>query len=176
MSVFWAVLALVIVQRLAELVYARRNTRRLLAEGAVEVGAGHYPIIVAVHVGWLAALLLTVPADAPPQGVLLALFLVVQGLRLWVMMSLGRFWTTRVLTVPGAPLVRRGPYRWFRHPNYMVVIAEIALLPLAFGAPDIALVFSVLNGLILTHRVRVENAALSSRAEGFAVDPGAGNA
>lgn len=165
MSIFWAVLALVIVQRLAELVYARRNTRRLLAEGAVEVGAGHYPIIVAVHVGWLAALLLTVPADAPPHGVLLVLFLVVQGLRLWVMVSLGRFWTTRILTVPGAPLVRRGPYRWFRHPNYMVVIAEIALLPLAFGAPDIALVFSVLNGLILTHRVRVENAALAGRAE-----------
>lgn len=166
MSVFSAVLALVVVQRLAELVYARRNTRRLLAEGAVEVGAGHYPIIVAVHVGWLAALLLTVPADAAPNGVLLALFLVVQGLRVWVMASLGRYWTTRVLTAPGAPLVRRGPYRWFRHPNYIVVVAEIALLPLAFGAPDIALVFSVLNGLVLTHRVRVENAALAERQDG----------
>ena len=166
MSVFSAVLALVVVQRLAELVYARRNTRRLLAEGAVEVGAGHYPIIVAVHVGWLAALLLTVPADAAPNGVLLALFLVVQGLRVWVMASLGRYWTTRVLTAPGAPLVRRGPYRWFRHPNYIVVVAEIALLPLAFGAPDIALVFSVLNGLVLTHRVRVVNAALAERQDG----------
>jgi methyltransferase len=162
-SVFWAVLALVVAQRLAELVYARRNTRRLLADGAAEVGAGHYPLIVAVHVGWLAALLVSVPADAAPNWWLLGLFLAVQFARIWVMMSLGPYWTTRVLSIPGAPLVRRGPYRWVRHPNYMVVVTEIALLPLAFGAWDIAVVFSLLNAIVLTHRIRVENAALAER-------------
>jgi methyltransferase len=162
-SVFWAVLALVVIQRLAELAFAKRNTRRLLAEGAAEIGAGHYPIIVAVHVGWLVALLLGVPADTPPNWWLLGLFLAVQVLRVWVMASLGPYWTTRVLTVPGAPLVHRGPYRWLTHPNYAVVVAEIALLPLAFGALDIAVVFTLLNALVLSHRIRVENAALATR-------------
>ena len=81
----------------------------------------------------------------------------------WVLASLGRFWTTRIITVAGLPLVRRGPYRFFRHPNYMVVAAEIAVLPLVFGAWEIALVYSVLNGAMMVHRIRVENQALSAR-------------
>src|SRR3546814_6696687 len=104
MSVLWIVLALVAAQRLAELAYARRNTRRLLAEGAAESGAAHYPLLVGLHALWLLSLAIFVPADRQPDWGLLALFAVLQLLRLWVLASLGRFWTTRVITLPGAPL------------------------------------------------------------------------
>jgi methyltransferase len=156
----WIVLA-VALQRLAELAYARANTRRLLAAGGVESGAGHMPLIVAVHAGWLAALFVLVPPTAPISWPLLALFAVLQLARLWVIAALGPRWTVRVIAVPGAPLVRRGPYRLCRHPNYVIVAAEIAVLPLAFGAWAIALVFSALNAAVLTHRIRVEEAALA---------------
>lgn len=163
MSILWIVLALVAVQRLAELVYARRNTRRLLAAGAEESGAGHYPLLVGLHALWLASLALFVPAEQTPHWGLLAVFALLQVLRLWVLVSLGRFWTTRVITLPDAPLVRRGPYRWFRHPNYLVVTGEILVLPLAFGAWQIALAFSLVNAALLALRVRVEERALAPR-------------
>lgn len=159
---FW-VLALVAAQRLGELALAAANTRRLRAEGAVEAGAGHYPLFVVLHAGWLAAMALAIPADTPPDWRLLAVFGLLQLARIWVVASLGRFWTTRILTLPGAPLVRRGPYRFLRHPNYAVVASEVAILPLAFGAWQVALAFSVLNGLLLAWRIRVEEAALAGR-------------
>ncbi|WP_299617023.1 isoprenylcysteine carboxyl methyltransferase family protein [Pelagibius sp.] len=163
MSVLWAVLLLVALQRLAELVYARRNTRRLLAEGASEVGAAHYPLLVGLHALWLLALAILVPPDATPNWLLLAAFLGLQALRVWILLSLGRYWTTRIITLPQAPLVRRGPYRFLRHPNYLVVAGEILILPLAFGAWEIALGFSLANALLLAHRIRLENAALAPR-------------
>lgn len=163
MSVLWVVLALVAAQRLAELAYARRNTRRLLAEGGRESGAGHYPLLVGLHVLWLLSLAVFVPADRPPDWALLGVFVLLQVLRLWVLVSLGRFWTTRVITLPGAPLVRRGPYRYLRHPNYLVVAAEILVLPLAFGAWEIALVFSLANAAVLALRIRCEERALAPR-------------
>ncbi len=158
----WIVLA-VAVQRLAELLFARRNERRLKAAGGLEVGSRHYPLVVIVHAGWLAALWFLVPADGPVIWSLLAVFAALQVARLWVIASLGRYWTTRIVTVPGAPLVRSGPYRRFRHPNYAIVAAEIAVLPLAFGAWEVALVFSLANGALLLHRIRVEDAALAPR-------------
>ena len=157
------VVLLVALQRLAELTYARRNPRRLLAAGGAEHGAGHYPLLVALHAAWLAAIFLLVPADAAINPWLLALFLLLQAGRLWVIASLGRFWTTRIVTLPGARLVRSGPYRLCRHPNYLIVAGEIALLPLAFGAWGLALVFSLLNAAILTWRIRIEAAALAPR-------------
>ncbi|MGE5766938.1 MAG: isoprenylcysteine carboxyl methyltransferase family protein [Bacteroidota bacterium] len=163
MSVLWIVIALVAAQRLAELAYAQRNTRRLLAAGGQESGAGHYPLLVGLHALWLISLAIFVPADQPPHWWLLALFAVLQALRLWVLASLGPFWTTRVITLPGVPLVRRGPYRWLRHPNYVVVAAEILVLPLAFGAWEIAVVFSVANAAILALRIRCEERALAPR-------------
>ncbi|WP_119420928.1 isoprenylcysteine carboxyl methyltransferase family protein [Desertibaculum subflavum] len=163
MSLFHLVLGLVVLQRLAELVLAARNTRRLRAQGAVEVGGGHYPLIVALHAAWIAALALRVPADAPGSWPLLGLFLVLQFARVWIIASLGPYWTTRIITLPGMPLVHRGPYRWLRHPNYVVVALEIAVLPLAFGAVWIAAAFSALNAALLWHRIRVENAALAGR-------------
>ena len=157
------IVALVALQRLGELVHARRNTRRLLAAGAVEVGADHYPLFILLHGAWLLALLLAVPEDAPLHWPLIGLFAALLAARVWTIASLGKYWTTRIITLPGAPLVKRGPYRFLHHPNYLVVIAEIAILPLAFGAWEIALVFSLMNLLLLRHRVRVEEAALSGR-------------
>ncbi len=169
MTALWLLVGLVVVQRLGELACARRNERQLLAEGGVEHGAGHYPLIVGLHVAWLASLLLQVPPETPVRWPYLMAFLVVQGGRAWVMASLGRRWTTRVIVVPGRPPVRSGPYRFLKHPNYLVVAAEIALLPLAFGAWRIAVVYSALNAALLMHRIRVENRAL---AEASAAAPG----
>ena len=155
----YLIMALVTLQRLGELVIARRNTARLLARGAVEHGAGHYPAMIALHASWLAALWLTV-GGRPANLVLLALFCVLQLLRVWVLSVLGPRWTTRIIVLPGAPLVARGPFRWISHPNYSVVIAEIAVLPLAFGLVWIALVWTLLNAAMLYVRVGAEARAL----------------
>jgi methyltransferase len=157
------ILALVTAQRLAELVVSRRHTRALLARGAYEVGAGHYPLIVAVHAAWLAALWWLAPGR-PVLWPLIGLFALLQGARLWVLATLGERWTTRIIVLPGAPLVARGPFRLVRHPNYLVVIAEIALLPLAFGLWQVALIFSLLNAAALTVRIRAEEKALDTEA------------
>ena len=155
----YLIMALVTLQRLGELVIARRNTARLLARGAVEHGAGHYPAMIALHASWLAALWLSVSGQ-PVNLVLLALFGVLQLLRVWVLSVLGPRWTTRIIVLPGAPLVARGPFRWISHPNYSVVIAEIAVLPLAFGLVWIALVWTLLNAAMLYVRVGAEARAL----------------
>ena len=158
------IVALVAAERGAELVHARRNTSALLAKGGIEAGAGHYPLFILLHGAWLVALLYVVPGDAAPSWGWLGVFLLLQALRLWVMASLGPYWTTRIITLPGAPLVRSGPYRFLRHPNYVVVAAEIAVLPLAFGAWRIAVLFSLLNLALLAWRIRVEQQALAPRA------------
>ncbi|HTU82440.1 MAG TPA: isoprenylcysteine carboxylmethyltransferase family protein [Candidatus Acidoferrales bacterium] len=165
MSVLWLVLGLVALQRVAELSYARRNTAALLARGGIEAGAAQYPWFVALHAAWLASMALFVPASAVPNWWLLGLYALLQIARLWVVASLGPFWTARVITLPNAPLVRSGPYRLVRHPNYLVVALEIAVLPLAFGALVIALVFSVLDAVLIGWRIRVEDDALSARRD-----------
>jgi methyltransferase len=154
-------LALVTAQRLGELVLASHNTRKLKAQGAYEVAPEHYPLIVLLHGAWVAGLwwLAWNRASSLP---LAALFLVIEGLRVWTLMSLGPRWTTRIIILPGAPLVRRGPYRFFPHPNYAVVCAEILVLPLVWGLWVYALAFTALNAAILVVRIRAENAALAS--------------
>lgn len=163
--VLWAVLAAVAAQRLWELWLAGRNTKRLLAEGAVEVGADHYPLFVALHVSWLAAIAVATPAATTPNLWLLAFYGVLQLGRLWVIATLGPFWTTRIITLPAAPLVRRGPYRFVRHPNYWVASLEIAVLPLAFGQVWIAVAWSLANALLVGWRIRVEDRALDGRRQ-----------
>jgi methyltransferase len=153
------ILALVTIERLGELWLANRNTKRLLAEGAQEHGAGHYPLIVALHASWLAALWWLAPTQ-PIEPLWLALFFLIEIGRLWVLATLGERWTTRIIVLPDAPLVRRGPYRFVDHPNYLVVTAEILVLPLAFGLWRTALVFSAINAILLTVRVHSENRAL----------------
>ena len=159
MSLGVIILALVTLQRLGELWLSNRNTRRLLAQGAREYGAGHYPLIVLVHALWLITLWWLAPSR-PIDGYWLALFVLLEIGRIWVLVSLGRRWTTRIVVLPDAPLVRRGPYRFVDHPNYLVVVSEIAVLPLVFGLPQIALVFTILNAGVLFIRVREENRAL----------------
>jgi methyltransferase len=154
-----ALLLFVTAQRLLELVHARRNTARLMARGAVEIAPGHYPLIVALHTAWLAALWWYGVGEAVSSP-WLAAYAVLQVLRVWILASLGDRWTTRIIILPGAELVKRGPYRVLRHPNYMLVVAEIAALPLAFHLPLVALVFSALNALVLTIRIRAEGQAL----------------
>lgn len=163
MTVFYGVLGAVVLQRLAELIWAGRNTARLRRLGAVEADAGGYPMFVLMHAGWLVGLALSVPAATPPDWPLLGCFAALQLGRVWVVFSLGRWWTTRVLTLPGAPLVRTGPFRWLRHPNYLVVAAEIAVLPLAFGAVAVAALFSALNLGLTARRIRIEEQALAPR-------------
>ena len=155
-----AILGVVTLQRLAELRLAERNKGRLLARGAVEHGRGHYPFIVALHASWLATLWWWAPGR-PISVPLLVLFALLQAGRVWLIASLGERWTTRIIVLPGAPLVRRGPYRFVDHPNYVIVTAEIAVLPLVFGLVDIALVFSALNAVVLAIRIRAENRALA---------------
>jgi methyltransferase len=155
------ILAFVTLQRLAELVIARRNTRALLARGAYEVAPGHYSLIVAVHALWLAALW-WLALGKPVSWPLIAVFALLQTARLWVLATLGERWTTRIIVLPGAPLVTGGPFRVLPHPNYAVVVAEIAVLPLAFGLWQVALIFTVLNAIVLTVRIRAETKALAT--------------
>ncbi|MEN3976032.1 isoprenylcysteine carboxylmethyltransferase family protein [Emcibacter sp. SYSU 3D8] len=160
MSLAVGVLVFVTLQRLGELVLARRNTARLLAQGAVEVAPGHYPLIVLMHGAWLAGLWWLAP-DTPVNLAWLAVFAALQLLRVWVLVTLGPRWTTRIIVLPGAPLVRRGPYRFLSHPNYCVVAGEIMVLPLVFGLGWYGVVFTLLNAAVLTIRIRAENRALA---------------
>ena len=155
-------LGFVTLQRLAELLIARRNTRALMARGAREAGAAHYPVMVALHLAWLGGLWLLALGHQVQVG-WLAVFLLLQALRVWVLLTLKGRWTTRVIVLPGEQLVAAGPYRLVRHPNYVIVAGEIAALPLAFGLPLYALLFSILNAAMLWVRIRVENAALSGQ-------------
>lgn len=158
-----ALLAFVTLQRLAELVIARRNDAWLRARGGIEHGAGHYPVMVALHASWLACLWVFALGITPSIGWVGA-FAVLQGLRVWTLTSLGRRWTTRVIVLEGAPRVRRGPYRFMSHPNYAIVAAEVFVLPMAFGLWELALVFSLLNAAMLAVRLRVEEQALAGSA------------
>ena len=153
-------LAAVTAERIAELWWARRNTTNLLAEGAREFAPGHYPAIVLLHALWLAGLWIF--GWAQPLSLAWApVFLALQAARVWILMTMGRRWTTRIIVLPGTPLVARGPYRFLPHPNYLVVVGEIATLPLCLGLARFALAFSIANAVILSIRVRAENAALN---------------
>lgn len=151
-------LVFLVAQRLGELVLARRNTRRLLAKGAYEVGAEHYPVMIALHVSWLAALVYY-GIDQPVSIGWLAVFAVLQLLRAWIIFSLGGRWTTRIIVLSD-PLVTKGPFAWIKHPNYLVVIAEVLTVPMILGLPVVAAVFSALNAAMLTIRISAEEAAI----------------
>jgi len=158
------ILAAVTLQRAGELVVSRRNTSRLTALGAVEVAPAHYPMIVAVHAAWLISLWIF-GHDRPVNPALLAGYLFLQGLRIWVLSTLGSRWTTRIIVLPKQPLVAAGPYRFLSHPNYAVVAGEIAVLPLALGLPLLAALFTVLNAVVLAIRISAENRALAASRE-----------
>ena len=159
----WLV-AFLIVQRLVELGLAQFNTGRLRAKGAVEFGAAHYPLIVVLHALWLLGLW-ALGHDRPINTFWLVVFVLLQIGRVWVIASLGTRWTTRVIVLRGAARVARGPYRWLKHPNYLIVVLEIAVVPLALGLPVFALIFSIANAALLVYRIRIENEALAWAAQ-----------
>ena len=156
-------LGFVTLQRLFELLLSRRNEARLKLRGAVEAGANHDPVMVLLHAAWLGVLWL-LAWNLEPNMLLAAAFLALQPLRYWVIATLGDRWTTRVFVIPGASIIRSGPYRFFSHPNYLIVVLEIALLPLAFGLIWVAVLFSVMNAALLAWRIRIEQRALHDAA------------
>jgi methyltransferase len=164
------ILGAVTLQRAGELVVSRYNTSRLLTRGAFEVAPRHYPLIVAVHASWLLSLWIF-GRDQPVSIVALLFYLVLEGLRFWVMRTLGSRWTTRIIVLPGQPLISRGPYRFLSHPNYVVVAGEIAVLPLALGLPLLAAVSTVLNAAVLAIRIRAEDRALAASRQAVRNDP-----
>ena len=156
------ILAFVTIQRIAELFLSTRNAEALRARGAVEFAPGHYPVMVLLHAAWLGGLWI-LARDLPANGILITVYAALQLLRVWVIAALGDRWTTRIIVLPRAPLVRTGPYRFLNHPNYFVVVAEIALLPLVFGLVEYAVIFSLANALLLMWRIRAEDRALANR-------------
>lgn len=159
----WLV-AFLVAQRLIELCFAQLNTRRLREMGGIEFGAAHYPFIVILHAAWIVGLLI-LGHDRIIDPSWLSVFIVLQIGRLWVIASLGRRWTTRVIVLPGAATIARGPYRWLRHPNYLIVALEIAVVPLALGLPVFAYIFSAANAALLAYRIRIENEAQAWAAQ-----------
>lgn len=167
LTAFVVVVALVALERLAELVVSQRNAAWSFARGGVETGRGHYGVMVALHSGFLVAMLVEAfvrRPEVPPALAwsMLSLVLASQALRWWCIVTLGPRWNTRVIIVPGLPPVRSGPYRWLAHPNYLAVVVEGLALPLVHGCWITAAAFTVLNAALLTVRLRVENAALAS--------------
>jgi methyltransferase len=160
----WPIIILIFVtlQRLAELVIARRNTATLLANGGREIGAEHYPIIVAFHTAWILGLWY-LARDQEVNWILIAVFAVLQAARVWVLTTLGPRWTTRIIFMPEKPLVVAGPFKFMNHPNYAVVACEIFVLPLAFGLFWFALICGTINICILVGRISVEEEALSPK-------------
>ena len=158
------VLAVLIPQRAMDLRISKRNTKRLIESGGHEVGAAHYPFVMALHASWIVALVIWVLSVPPYMNMTFVLiYAALLGLRTWVISSLGPFWTTRIITIPNIPLVRRGPYKFLKHPNYIVVSMEIAVVPLMLDAWELALIFSLLNAVMLRVRIRIENKALAAR-------------
>ena len=179
LTLFTVIVLLVGLERLAELVVSKRNAAWSLRQGGFETGRGHYPVMVVLHTGLLVGVLVEVWLVRPVVPALLAwgmlaLVLASQALRWWCIATLGPRWNTRVIVVPGLPLVRSGPYRWLSHPNYVAVVVEGIALPLVHAAWITAAVFTVANAALLTVRLRVENAALSSApSSAQATAPGA---
>ncbi|WP_040229260.1 isoprenylcysteine carboxyl methyltransferase family protein [Bhargavaea cecembensis] len=161
---FGILIALVIIQRLVELRVAKRNEKRLLAKGAFEAGASHYPYMVAMHAAFFLSLILEVMLTDRPLSPfwlpLLAVFLAMQALRIWCLASLGQYWNTKIIILPGANVVKRGPYKWLRHPNYVIVTTELLVLPLLFQAYFTAVLFALLNIWMLSVRIPAEEQAL----------------
>jgi methyltransferase len=158
-----ALLAFITAQRIAELWWARQNERRLFAAGGIEFGRSHLFLIVLLHATWITGLWM-LGYDRSVNLFFLVVVIMLQIARFWVLVTLGRRWTIRIIAVPGETLMAHGPYRFLRHPNYAVVTGEFAAVPLALGLPIYALVFTILNAAVLAVRIPEENAALAATA------------
>jgi methyltransferase len=154
---------LVLVQRGLEELYSQRNTARLIAEGGHEEGRDFYLIVAIAHLAWIASLFLLVPADAGFSTPLLVAYLLLQVVRYWVIGTLGRYWTHRIITVESRPMVRAGPYRFVRHPNYWVTIVETFLLPAVFGAYALGVIMGAVWAAVIAYKIKLEDKALAAR-------------
>jgi methyltransferase len=164
-SIGWPqiVALIILLQRGLEELYSARNTRALIAEGAREVGRSYYPVVATTHLAWIASLYFVIPADASVFSFLAVVYLALQIVRYWVIGTLGRYWTHRIFTLDNAPIVRRGPYRFIRHPNYAVTIAETFLLPMVFGAVALGLIMGAVWAAVLFYKIILEDEGLSAR-------------
>jgi methyltransferase len=156
---------LVLLQRGAEELYSARNTRALIAAGGQEEGRPYYPVVATTHLAWIASLFFLIPADAPISNFLAACYVLLTAARYWVIGTLGRFWTHRIITLKDAPIVRSGPYAIVRHPNYVVTIAETFLLPAVFGAWAVAFIMTAVWTAVLRYKIEIEDAALAPRQQ-----------
>ena len=149
----------VIIQRLSELYIAKGNEKWLRSQGAVEYGKEHYLFIVALHTLFIISIIVEyiLRGNTPIDFVFLILFVLLLLFKFWALSSLGKYWNTKIFRVPGASPVKKGPYKLFKHPNYFIVICEIAIIPMVFHLYYTAIIFTVLNAIMLTVRIRVEN-------------------
>jgi methyltransferase len=155
---------LILIQRGAEEIHSARNTKALLARGAREEGASYYPVVAVAHLSWIAGLFFFIPADAQPMWPLIGLYVVLQAARYWVIGTLGSYWTHRIITTNDAPLVASGAFRFLKHPNYAITVAETLLLPLAFSAFALAFIMTAIWVAVLSYKIRLEDAALATRS------------
>lgn len=153
----------VLLERGAEEIHSARNTRRLIAAGGREEGRDYYPVVATAHLAWLAGIFFLIPADAPLVWPAALLFLLLQPVRYWIIGTLGPYWTHRIITLDEAPVVRRGPYRLLRHPNYAVTYAETFLLPLAFGAIALAIIMTAIWIAVIRYKITLEDHAIAAR-------------
>ncbi len=156
---------LVLLQRGAEELYSARNTRALLAAGGAEAGSSFYPVVATTHLAWIASLFFLIPPTAEASLILGLAYLALQGVRYWVIATLGRFWTHRIITLPDAPIVQRGPYKFLRHPNYAVTITETFLLPAVFGAWALGAIMGAVWLSVLVYKIKLEDEALATRRQ-----------
>jgi len=163
--IIWLVIGFFVCQRLIEMLVAKRNEKKVKAIGAIEFGASHYPYMVAMHAGFFLSLMIEVwGLNRQPSRyflVLLVFLLATQVIRYWALCSLGTYWNTKILVVPNAMMVKKGPYRWLKHPNYVVVAIELMLIPLLFNAYFTAILFTCLNAWMMAVRIQTEEKALN---------------
>ncbi|WP_100010829.1 isoprenylcysteine carboxyl methyltransferase family protein [Lentibacillus sediminis] len=163
----WVLLGLIVLQRLVELVIAKRNEKWMKNQGGIERGSGHYLLFIILHVSFFLSLLVEMLLNSPEitfHYVLFALFLITQAARIWCIQTLGRFWNTKIIIAPNFSLVKEGPYKYMKHPNYVIVGVELFIIPLLFGAPVTAIIFPILHILLLTVRIPAEEQALTEFA------------
>jgi methyltransferase len=161
------VAVIILLQRGLEELYSQRNTRALIARGAREVGHSYYPVVAITHLAWIAAIFFLIPPDAEIYTPLAVLYAGLQVARYWIIGTLGRYWTHRIISLDDAPIVRRGPYRIIRHPNYAVTIAETFLLPMVFGCFALGAIVGTMWTAVLLHKIQLEDGALSNRRRGI---------
>jgi methyltransferase len=154
---------IILIQRGAEELYSARNTQALIAAGAREAGQSFYPVVATTHLAWIASLFFLIPATATASYLLAVVYIALQVVRYWIIATLGRFWTHRIFTLDNAPVVRRGPYGYVRHPNYAVTIAETFLLPMVFGALALGMIMGAVWTAVLAYKIKLEDEALSAR-------------